>query len=489
MTTPKEINVSQADGLCEAGKNGHPQDTNARPYPQGKNSPLSDIAQSDIEQHAENLRETLFNPDQILDPFPIDVYPDQIQRIIASTNESLQYPIDFIGTAILYAASLAIGNTHKMEVKRGHIQSAVIWIALVGSPGTSKTHPLKFAIGPIFDRDKEEYQHYKHELREYKQNLREKNNAELERPIRKKTILSDYTPEALAACHDVNRRGIGVYNDELAGWFKNFNRYNAGSEQERWLESWSLSPINIDRRNGDSFHIENPFISVAGTIQPTLLDELAKDRRKDNGFIDRILFTMPDGLRKLAWTETEIPENILVNYHEIMSRLLNLNFDPTGNPYVIRLSKSAKEMLFDWQHGNTEMTNACDIEPLKDVLNKFDVHTCRIALLLQMIRWACAKAGKNEIDLDSVQSAIQLAEYFRKMNIKVFHNVNKHFDPLGKLPDDKRKLYEALPRQFNRKTGLQIAENIGISRRAFDKFIKDDEFFSNAKYGVYRKAL
>ena len=57
--------------------------------------------------------------------FPVEVFPLPIQQIITATNENLNYPIDFIGASLLYAVSVAVGNTHSVEVKKGFRQSAV----------------------------------------------------------------------------------------------------------------------------------------------------------------------------------------------------------------------------------------------------------------------------------------------------------------------------------------------------------------------------
>lgn len=50
--------------------------------------------------------------------FPVEAFPEPLQQIILETNANLNFPIDFIGASLLYAVSVAIGNTHKVEVKR-----------------------------------------------------------------------------------------------------------------------------------------------------------------------------------------------------------------------------------------------------------------------------------------------------------------------------------------------------------------------------------
>ena len=116
-------------------------------------------------------------------------------------------------------------------------------------------------------------------------------------PIWEQLLVTDFTPEALIEVHKFNKNGIGVYADELASWFKNFNRYNSGSEEQFWLSVWSGKPIRINRKTSEPIFISLPFISVIGTIQPAVLKELAKDRT-ENGFMDRILFVIPDDLKK-----------------------------------------------------------------------------------------------------------------------------------------------------------------------------------------------
>jgi len=73
--------------------------------------------------------------------FPVEVFPKAIQEIIIATKETLGFPVDFIGASILYAASVAIGNTCKVEIKGGFQEGAVLYLAIVARPGTNKTHP------------------------------------------------------------------------------------------------------------------------------------------------------------------------------------------------------------------------------------------------------------------------------------------------------------------------------------------------------------
>ena len=100
-------------------------------------------------------------------PFPVEVFPLPIQQIIKSTNENLNFPIDFIGASLLYAASVAIGNTHKVEVKKGWLESSVLYLAIVARAGTNKSHPLSFALNPIVEQDKRTNSQYEEKRQDF----------------------------------------------------------------------------------------------------------------------------------------------------------------------------------------------------------------------------------------------------------------------------------------------------------------------------------
>jgi hypothetical protein len=431
--------------------------------------------------------------------FPVEVFPFSIQQVITATNENLNFPIDFIGSSLLYAVSVAVGNTHIVEVKKGFQQSAVLYLAIVGRAGTTKSHPLSFALQPIVEQDKRTYRQYEQLRQQFEQavNLSKKEREQqvIEEPLKpvwQKFLLSDFTPEALAEVHKFNKRGIGVYVDELAGWFKNFNRYSKGSEMEFWLSQWSGKPINIDRKTGEPVFIPLPFISVAGTIQKGILNELAKDSRTQNGFIDRILFVIPDNIKKECWSETDLPPVVSENWERIISNLLSLSVtnDDTLNPSpeVLKFTPEAKRVLFEWQKVNTDQCNEAENEAVSGIFSKMDMYVLRLALILEMMRYACGDGDKQAVSIEAVQGAIKLVEYFKSSAVKV-NSILSNASPLDKYPADKKALYNALPDTFTTEIGLQIAVGLAVAERTFKYFLNDKELFTRTSRGEYQKRI
>lgn len=85
--------------------------------------------------------------------FPVHVFPAKMQRIILELHATCGFPIDYTASAMLAAISVAIGNTHRIEVKRSWQESAIVYIAIVGRPGDCKSHPLTFVMRPLVNAD------------------------------------------------------------------------------------------------------------------------------------------------------------------------------------------------------------------------------------------------------------------------------------------------------------------------------------------------
>ena len=427
--------------------------------------------------------------------FPYEVFPKQIQEIIIETNKHLGFPIDFISSSILYATSIAIGNTHKIEIKKGWLESVVIYMAMVGKAGTNKSHPLSFALKPIHKENERLFKEYITNLKEYKRvlslNKKEKEGTKVPvEPLYKKLIVSDITPEALVKVLSANPKGIGVYLDELASWFKNFNRYNSGSEMEFWLSAWSCKPINIDRKTGEPLLISNPFLSVCGTIQNDLLDELAKDNRMSNGFVERVLFVVPNNMKKPYWSETEIDESIIESWSTIINKIMNYNLqinnDGSIKPKIITLSIEAKKVIFKWQRKNADKCNADENEIISGIYSKMEMYAPRLALILQLINWTCNDNSDIEIDKKTMKKAVKLVEYFITQAIKVSDKIIAK-TPVDNLPTNKKLLYEHLPVEFKTSEGLAISLKHRIKERTFKDFLKKEALFERTRQGHYKK--
>lgn len=434
--------------------------------------------------------------------FPLHVFPKRFQEIARTASVCMGFPLDFVAASMMFAAGVAVGNTHSVKVLGSWRESGMMYMAIVGQSGTNKSHPMTFAMAPLQEYDREQYRIFKSAFKEFQQlsALSKKEREELghseppSAPRFKKFIVSDITPEGVAFIHEQNPRGLCLCVDELKSWINNFNRYSKGSEEQFWLSVFSGKPIIVDRRNVEnSISVAKSFVSVIGTTQIDLLGDFAKGERSSSGFIDRILFVMPKNLEKKYWSTDELPPHIESSWSAMVGKLINLelHLNENGDPMatVLEYEPSAKRLLFEWQQKNTDLANFELDEKIKGIYSKLEIYISRFALTLQMVRWTCGEATLTQLDLASVEGAIAIVEYFRECALRVQSIIaNDVVDNLGAAP---KALYEALPDVFTTAEGIAVAELFNFAERTFKRFLtrQNGVLFQRDRRGIYTKII
>jgi hypothetical protein len=435
--------------------------------------------------------------DSLANDFPVHVLPESVRDIVSKTNECLNFPIAFIAAAILHAVSTAVGNKYLSKWK--WLESACMYMLLVGNPGTIKTHPLSFAYAPFHEKDRDFYRDFKEEMKNFDiaNSLYQKNKKEggdpPPKPALRKYIVQDCTIEALVHVHLNNPQGICSLNDEGLAWINNMNRYSSNSsELQQWLSNWSRQPIIVDRKSSPPVRIETPFVNVAGTIQPGVLEEMRKDNKTKNGFIDRILFVMPKGLKRQRWNTNELDMRVRGEWFRIVNKILSLEFarDADGNELSNHLTytKDAEAVLRKWQEDNIKEDEEFESETRDGVSAKIEVYVFRFSLLLQIMKWACGEADKTCIDAASVTGAVEIAKYFKHTALDVADLINSR-SPIDHLPENKQIIYRQLSTMFTTAQGVQLAIENAMPERTFKHWLNDKTLFKHIKQGEYQKII
>lgn len=435
---------------------------------------------------------------QTVSTFPIDALPLRLQEIIREANATLGFPVDYMAGAMLLAMAAVIGNTHHAEAMAGWKEYAILFVALVGCPGVCKSHPLSYVMQPLIDHDAEKAAQFAEALKRYNAAMelppkeRIANGYDLNpvEPRRVRFMMQNVTNEAVHRILSENRRGLILMYDELAGWVKNFNRYNNGSESEFWMSVFNHKVAMSDRKSSQSgVFIRNPFLCVIGTIQPKVLTDLAANNRNANGFMERILYVFPADQSKPKWDRTRrLPSfDIAAAWREILSQLIGIVPTADGNgeiiPEDIPFSPDALDRLYQWQNEQTDRCNADGSDTLTSIASKLEIYAIRFSLLLALADWACG-SEKKLIDVDTVERAIRVAEYFRMTAAKVQGIISE--DALTEL---QLAVLSVLPDSFTTAEGVAIAGKCGMPERSFKRFLKDRKgvLFTRNAHGNYTK--
>lgn len=410
--------------------------------------------------------------------FPVEVLPPQLRGFVEEGSRAMACPPDFIGLPLLVALGTAIGMSRVLELKPGWTERACIFGAIVGDPGSKKSPALSLVSKFIWKRqellqkeyvrEKREYEaelkEYEHELDQFRRNLREGKASPQDRPekppepVLKQVVVSDTTIEALAEVLKNNPRGIVCINDELASWVLSMNQYKAGKGDDRqhWLKIWTGTTTIINRKNlKEPIIIKNPFVSVIGCVPPEILEDLEDRRGRKDGFIDRILFAYPDRLRD-EWTDYEMSPTILRQVEDVFNKLWNIGVaTEDGSLDAVKLSftPAAKKRWVDWYNGHCREEQDDQLPGyLRNPWAKLCGYCARLALIMQMARWACGEAGCSEVDDVSVSAAIALVEYFKSHARRVYASLRRNSDKRvdGALAWLRRHGGQASPRDIQR---------------------------------------
>ena len=369
-----------------------------------------------------------------VEPFPLDVFPKPVVRFVREVSQALPCPPDFIALPVIALSGSAIGTTRVIQIKKGWRESPRIFTAGVGDPGSKKSPGLEFAAKSTYARQKklkseydEEYKAYKAELEAWEKSEADDPGPKPEEPLPMKQVFTtDSTIEALAELLDRTKRGIAFIRDELSGWCRSMNQYKSkGSDREYWLSFWSGAPIIVNRKNRKNpIIVTDPFVCVAGCIPPDVLEELADERGREDGFIHRILFGYPNPY-PVVWTEEEVSDDAINGFIDIFDRswMLQPVEAERGEqvPMVVTFTSEGKKVWVEWISGHQkELADPSFPENLRGPWAKMEGYCARLALILQELRLAAQEAESEQVDEQSVAGSWALIHYFKSHARRVY---------------------------------------------------------------------
>lgn len=425
--------------------------------------------------------------------FPIEIFPVPIQSYILECKETLDSSIDYMGCSMLWLVSVIVGNSIQIEVKKGWTETATIWLAVVGKAGLGKTPSIHNIIKPLLMANNKEIKNYikQSEKFEYYDKLsakEKKDHEEIQRPIKSQFIANDITIEALVELHQENPNSVGVFKDELAGWFKDMNKYREGSDLEFWLSTWSGKAISLNRKTAKSAFVDKPLVSVLGGIQPSILNSFHTDDNKDNGFMDRMLLSYPD-LDIEKWNDKEMDydtiqwyqDSIISFYETIKHKVVQYDSDGDIEPKTAIIPKESKSEWIRVFNEYTDIQNSDEEnEYMKSMLPKQKSYLPRFALLLNTLDSFfddTHTADAMKISKESILKAEKVSKYFIAMAKKIkVNSIETHeiktIITTNKLKSNKEKfteLYKINP-DLDKK---EVAEILGVSLQMIYKYIKE----------------
>lgn len=400
--------------------------------------------------------------------FPLSVLPDEVRNYINDLNYCLNYSKDFLAIATMWALATINGNKYKLRVKNGWISATTFWFAAVGESGVMKSHPIDTVISAIKHIDRETKSVYDHDLEQWEVEesscQRSKQRNTTPRPKFKQIIVSDFTLESLHLVHNINRRGIGLYKDELVGFLHDMNKYRKGSDEQFWLESFNNKGYPVNRVTREPLMIEDTMINILGSIQPEILMKITKEM-EGNGMINRFLFTTNE-TEIFPINKSDISQEMMWWWDNSIKSLNNhIVYIDNNDTVILEMTDEALDKMIaidcvfcDLQKSDDEAAN------MKNYISKMKTYLPRFALLMwlfDLVYNGCS----GQVTVDHMNRAELICNYFITSARFVFNDADKRteMDGVIKKISGSTKVEKILALSVKGYKGVEICKMLSTS--------------------------
>lgn len=415
----------------------------------------------------------------MLTNFPISALHPRFAELISNVSQIKKYNLDALATNYLNACGNTLLNSYELQVANDWIERSNLWTIHVANSGTLKSHIFNSAISPILQKDRKLREENKannasySEYAEYNKTIKlEDNEADLLKEwLEKKNLTSVPVHKNLVECavqnistekmyqilddeHN-NGKSILVQYDEIAGLFKDFNKFRAGSDEESWLKFWNYYGLKKSRVSEDaSNYIHETNVSIIGTTQLKALYEIFTDARIENGNVYRYLFTVDESESKKNVFENLIAsKDIDLNneYHKMLKYFLeSYDYSPLMRT-TLKMDEECYNYVRKWRDEMNGRDFGIDNKTFNSIFAKMDSYIFRIAIILNRIR--CYFDGclqDDSISIKDLQNSAEILHYYinnaiyilGKIDIKIFQNFNNEVE---------LNFYQSLPETFTTK--------------------------------------
>jgi len=411
-------------------------------------------------------------------PFPIDVFPQQLQLLIKKISDALHVEREIVACAMLTITSGAIGNSIRVSPKQGYEVALFIWLIIIALSGYGKSPVIQTLLKHIKQQQAKAYQRYQSEMKIYESQMRKaKADVEIdvpEKPRLKHQYVSDCTVEALAGVFECDGRGVIHYQDEIAGLILGLDQYKGkGNDQQHYNELFNCGSWKIDRKAGVKF-IHNTGAAIIGGIQPKVMPLVFNTNFFDDGLLPRFLFLHSED-KPLKFSRQAITEEDLSYWIELLNwcYAIPCNQDEDGfiKPKVLILSSKALDLWEGFYNDYGSKTPFLSERARVFIPKLIAYYSLKFAGVLHAIK-AFDKGTPigSLIEAETIQHAIELTHFFAGQAIKTL----QLYEQKETLTEYQKRLIETLQAlQGEVKNGkLQLSKIVDVFNEGLPEAIR-----------------
>jgi hypothetical protein len=362
-------------------------------------------------------------------PFLPEYLPEAVRLWCMDVAERMSLPLDFTGIAALTVISGAIGRRAFVFPKafdKKWKESIALSGALVADSGKKKTPVWKMMINPLVELEMKWRAQYAKDMKAYTTLYKDwerdykKGDAtadeEPEKPICRRAVFTDCTPEALHAALEHNAEGVLYFRDELTSWVEELEQEGRQSQRGIFLCGMNGNDVYPLDRIGRGAVYATMCIGVGGNFQPELLRNFLSDNRNiEDGLVQRFGMIVWPNEAKLPRVDRPASYNEAA-YRTVIHTLANLKYDKgkDTSPVELHFDAEAQKLFNGWDEQREDRMYLERRSGMKSSLSKYSGMMPKAAALFQLIdlaRGGGALGGTYYIDAHHTKMAISLFQY------------------------------------------------------------------------------
>ncbi len=313
-------------------------------------------------------------------PFPVDALPDWIARHVTAVAELTQTPPDLAACLALVALSTAAGGRARVQIRPGWDEPVNLYSVTVLPPASRKSAVFKAMTKPIRLVEKELIEEAKGAIASARIGRRTAEefaaraekavlsadaidrdsaleaavNAALEvdetLPVVPRLIADDATPEVVATLLADHGGRIAVLSAEGGLFGTLAGRYSGTPNLDVFLKGHAGDLHLVDRQGREATAVEEPAITLGLTIQPSVLDGLARHESfRGTGLLARIMYSLPvNTVGSRIARPAPVPPEIAETYDRRIRALVR-DLAEWTDPAVIPFTPAADDLMAELQ--------------------------------------------------------------------------------------------------------------------------------------------
>lgn len=382
--------------------------------------------------------------------FDYELLPSVLRAYVRDISERMQCPPEFAAVSTLVMAGAAIGRRLGVRPKREDTWTVIpnLWGMLVGRSGFMKSPALKEAIKPLKKMQAKAFEEHEERLKEFAlaeradklrmaqsekeavkllaQNPRAdilstlRQDAVLVRPVAKRFVANDTTPEKLIDIMKENPGGVLMERDELIGLLRSMEKDGNQEARSIYLSAADGDAEHtVDRMARGTGHVQGLCVSIIGGIQPGVLAGYVRETQRsgsgDDGLLQRFsLAVYPDANTQWRNVDRSPDGEARAAVAAMIERLCTLTPEAAGaqlDPYsglaFVRFDSDAYGLFIKWLGSLEGRLRFGDDHPsIVSHLAKYRKLVPTLALINHM-----AEGGVGDVPCEALSRALLLCNF------------------------------------------------------------------------------